>query len=85
MIFEFIFDFFFNSAVSLLNSLLGSFTFVFVFSGTAFDIFVDILKASNYFLPTYTLLPLFAVWLWIWLWRVFCSLVKTIWNLLPFA
>ena len=84
MICEFLIDFMFGMAAGVLQFLDIEFDYIVIFSGEALNLFVNFLKAACYFLPIYTLLPLFGIWFALWTWKVLVSLFRTLWDVLPF-
>lgn len=77
-------EFFINAALSFLEFLLGLLPSMDV-SGinSALDFFFGILSGVLYFFPMSTVRSIFAIIVGLFVFRLFVSLIKTLWQLIP--
>lgn len=52
---------------------------------TAFEYFFDIIRVVGYLLPWHTVVAIVSIIIWLSVFRICVSVIKSIWDLLPFV
>lgn len=82
MIFESVFDLFFKLLEGFFSMLPDVSWSV---DTTAFQSFIGIIKVAMYLFPMQTVVTIISIVVWLTIFRILISIVKTIWDLLPFV